>query len=297
MDLSLHRRFFAEDLWITSNLASPALVEALATVPRERFLPPGPWIVRGQADLMGPLRTTPGDDPRFVYHDLSIAIDRERMLFNGSPGFVARVIDALGLRAGERVLHVGAGTGYFTAVMAQVVGAAGRVDAVEVDERLASEAAAHLAGWPWAHPRQGDGVSDLDGPYDAILVNAGVTHPERAWLDALAPGGRLALPLTTSGMAGPALPKVPGVSMDTISKGLMLLVTRTDDAARFQTRVLTFVAIYSAIGLRDDASNTELARALARSPFPPIRTLRLDPHEPTDTCWLHTGRGCWSTAA
>ena len=62
-------------------------------VPRERFLPPGPWTVRSEADFGGPARQTPDDDPRHVYHNLSVAIDPARQLFNGPPSLVALCIE------------------------------------------------------------------------------------------------------------------------------------------------------------------------------------------------------------
>ena len=291
--LNACRRFFAEDIQLTHNIQSAALVEALAEVPRERFLPPGPWTIRSETDLLKPLRQTPGDDPRFLYHNVSVAIDPDRMLFNGAPGFVATAIDALGVARGRRVLHVGAGTGYFTALMAHVVGDAGRVVAIEIDADLACQASANLTDLPWVDVRQGDGSSVGDGPFDAILVNAGVTHAEPAWLKALAAGGHMVLPLTA---AMPAGAHPPGLAMAHISKGLMLLVTRTGDPAACDASVVTFVAIYSAVGLRDDAINAELGRAMSQSPFPRLQRLRLDTHEPDASCWCHSSRGCWSLA-
>jgi protein-L-isoaspartate(D-aspartate) O-methyltransferase len=295
-DLTARRRFFAEEIQVTANLRSSGLVEALATVPRERFLPPGPWTIRGEADFQSPLRQTLDDDPRHVYHNVAIGIDPARMLFNGAPGLLAMAIDALCLRLGSRVLHVGPGTGYYTALMGHCVGPTGRVAAIEVDGDLAADAARHLASMPWISVGQGDGTGPLDGHYDGILINAGVTHPEGAWLDALAPGGRMILPLTAAmpaAMPGPTPVKTP--AMSAIGKGLLLLLTRTDDSALFDVRVLTFLAIYSAVGLRDDGLNGDLGRALAKHPFPPIRTFRRDPHEPGAACWLHGPRtGCFS---
>ena len=84
-DLDAYRRYYAEGIQICSNLRTPALVEALATIPRERFLPPGPWTIRGEADFQSPLRQTPGKDPRFIYHNVAVGIDTSRMLFNGAP--------------------------------------------------------------------------------------------------------------------------------------------------------------------------------------------------------------------
>jgi protein-L-isoaspartate(D-aspartate) O-methyltransferase len=294
-DLAAYRRFFAEDIQMIANLRTPALIEALATVPRERFLGPGPWMVRGEADFQGPLRHTPGDDPRFVCHNIAVAIDPARMLFNGAPGIIASAIDALALKPGDRVLHVGTGTGYFTALLAGIVGANGRVLGVEVDEALAARATANLADMPWVEVRRDDGRAPIEGPFNAVLVNAGVTHPEPNWLDALAPGGRMMLPLTAS-LAAPGPLVVPGGAMGNISKGLMVLLTGSGEAPAFSARLVTFVAIYSAIGLRDDAINAALGQAMGRMPFPQLRRFRLDPHDADASCWCHTPRGCWSTS-
>lgn len=283
IDLSAQRRFYAEEIQTTSNLTSTAVVEALASVPRERFLPPGPWTVRGEADFQAPPRQTADDDPRRVYHNVAIAIDAARMLFNGAPGLIAMAIDALGLKAGDRVLHLGTATGYYTALIAYCVGPAGHVLGLEVDAHLAASARRNLASMPWVDVQHGNGAAALGESFDAMLINAGVTHPQDTWFDALAPGGRMILPLTATMPA-----------MSTIGKGLLLLVTHTGDPGVFRARVTTFVAIYSALDLRDEMANAELGRALAKNPFPPIKALRRDAHEPSASCWLHAPTFCLS---
>src|SRR5436190_1511300 len=134
MDLNLRRRFFAEEVEAVGKLRSPALVDAFATVPRERFLPPGPWAVLGDADLAGltgmaamKTRLTADANPSRVYHNIGVAIDPARQLFNGQPATLGGLIDSLDLAAGQRVLHVGAGLGYYTALIAHCVGPTGRV--------------------------------------------------------------------------------------------------------------------------------------------------------------------------
>ena len=283
IELAQRRRFFADEIAAVGAISTPRLVDAIADVPRERFLDPGPWLVRGEADVLTGARRTPDDDPQHVYHNYSIAIDPARQLFNGTPAFLASLIDRLALTPGASVLHVGAGLGYYSALIGLTVGASGRVVAIEVDPALAERARGNLASIPWVELRAGDGKGPFDERFDAILINAGVTHPQDSWLDALAPGGRLILPLTV------AMPQ-----MGTIGKGVTLLLTKGEDGA-WPVNVLNMVAIYSGIGLRDDSLNEALGKALRQAFFPPIRRLRRDVHEPDARCWLHGSTSCLYT--
>jgi protein-L-isoaspartate(D-aspartate) O-methyltransferase len=192
------------------------------------------------------------------------------------------LIDRLALREGGRVLHIGAGLGYYSAIMARVVGPSGMVVALEIDEGLAAAARGNLASMPWVNVRCADGTA-VDGTYDAILVNAGVTHPLEAWLDALAPGGRLLVPLTV---------EMPGMG-PTLGKGVIASIGRTSSDA-FVAEIMSFVAIYSAIGLRDEGIAARLGQALRRTSFPNLTRVRRDAHEVAPSCWLHTDRSCLS---
>ena len=290
MDLALRRRFFAEEIEAVARLRSQTLVDALAAVPRERFLPPGPWTVLADPDITGmsPTKTreTPDADPARVYHNIGVAIDPDRQLFNGQPATLAPWIDNLELAPGARVLHIGCGLGYYTAVMAACVGGGGRVLAFEADAALAERARANLAAMPWVEVRADAAAQPAGELFDAILVNAGVTHPLDGWLDALAAGGRMILPLTASG--GP-------MGMGNIGKGLVFLIRRDADGS-FTAGVTGFVAIYSAVGLRDDALNAFIAKLLMTGPqqWTAIRRLRRDPHEPSPSCRLHGPSFCLS---
>jgi protein-L-isoaspartate(D-aspartate) O-methyltransferase len=286
IDLATQRRFYAEELEAVCALRTPGLVDAFATVPRERFLPAGPWDVLSLSDYtpgaVPSARKTVDAETRRVYHNIGIAIDPGRRLFNGHPGTLAPWIDALTLRSGSRVLHIGAGTGYYSAVMAHLVGPSGRLVAIEIDEALATAARANLASMPRVDVRHGDAAGATGETFDAILVNAGVTHPRDEWLDALPSGGRLALPLTVAMQA-------------TIGKGFMLLVTRSDEAS-FAVKPLGVVAIYSAVGLRDDALNIALGDAMRKQPWPTATRLRRDAHEAAASCWFHTDAWCLDRA-
>lgn len=290
--LDLRRRFFAEELEAVARLRSARLVDAFATVPRERFLPAGPWTVLSDgADsymLMAGIRTRPtaDADPARVYHNVAVAIDPERQLFNGQPGTLAVWIDTLDLSAGMRVLHIGAGLGYYTAVMAACVGDTGRVVAYEVDEALTRDAVRNLAPYTNVDLRCGDGSGPLEKSFDAMLVNAGVTHPLESWLDALAPGGRLMLPVTTP---------LPAMGA-TLGKGVVVLITRQHDSA-ISARVVAFVAIYSALAIRDPALDERIGKALIAGPgqWQAVKRLRRDPHDAAPSCWLHTDTCCFSS--
>jgi protein-L-isoaspartate(D-aspartate) O-methyltransferase len=274
------REAYADEIEAVAGISTPGLAAAFAAVPRERFLGPGPWTVSADGPF-GSARATPDADARRVYHNLSIAIDPARRLFNGAPGLLASWIDALGLAPGQRVLHVGCGTGYYSAIMGQVVGPDGAVEAVEVDAGLAERATAALADWPWIRVRHGDATTH-ETSFDAILINAGATHPLGVWLDALLPQGRMILPLTVS------MP--PG---STLGKGVAVFVDGGGDIR--PARVLSMTIIYNAVGIRDAALEQRLAHAMsAGGGFMAIRRLRRDAHQADDTCWLHGPTACLS---
>src|SRR5262249_19111583 len=103
-----YRRFFAEEIQACAGIDNQTIVDAFCAVPRERFLGPGPWIIKTDTDFGGPARQTPDADPRRIYHNIPVAIDPARHLFNGQPSTLASWIEALEIRAGSRVLHIGA---------------------------------------------------------------------------------------------------------------------------------------------------------------------------------------------
>jgi protein-L-isoaspartate(D-aspartate) O-methyltransferase len=280
-DLQLRRRFFAEEVQAVANIRTGLLVQALATVPREGFLRAGPWLIRGEGDFGGDVRQTTDAHPRHVYHNVSLAIDANRQLFNGAPSVVASWIDILNLTSGERVLHVGCGLGYYTALIASCVGATGTVLAVEIDDELVAEARANLASFSAVKVVRGDGTEVGRESFDAILVSAGMTHPLEAWLESLRPAGRLVVPLTCEMGAN-------------IGKGFVFLISRGVNDAEMDVRVVAMVAIYSAIGIRDATMNERLSKAFMHGPRPSIKRLRRDLHEASPSCWLHGNTFCLS---
>jgi len=117
-----------------------------------------------------------------------IGILPEHNLNNGQPSLHAALIVAAAPQPGEHVVHVGAGVGYYTTILAELIGAEGRVTAIEFDAELAARAMANLAQAPRVRVVHGDGTRVLFEPADVIYVNAGATRPADIWLDRLKEG-------------------------------------------------------------------------------------------------------------
>lgn len=267
------RRWYAEELRFTANLGSRAVFEAFATVPRESFVGPGPWRIMSPMRMAG-YWTTENADPRHVYHNALIALDEARGINNGQPSLWASLFDQLDITVGEHVLHLGCGTGYYSAIAAELVGPAGKVIAVEIDARLAEQARTALGPWPQASVLNADGSSISLDPADMIIVSAGATHPLGVWLDALNPRGRLLLPMTTDDQGG----------------GMLMVTRQSTDA--YAARFLCPVGFIEFTGVRDPEISRRLAAAFEHDSGMPVKSLRRPPDEPDETCWL-AGEGWW----
>lgn len=289
MTLDDCRLFYADEVRIAARLDSAALVAAFARVPREKFMGPGPWQIASpdmaSMVLMGLAAEAylSTDNPRDLYHNVLVALDPDRHLNNGQPSALARWIDALELRPGDRVYHLGCGVGYYTAITAEVVGAGGRVAASEVDADLAARARENLAVYPNVSVHVGDGAAFDPGECDAIFINAGVTHPHPLWLERLSGSGRLVLPLTAA-----------RGSADAGGAGIVAKVTREGNG--FSARVVTLAGIYSCTSVRDSEMNAALGKALATKAFTKLKSVRTDPHPQDETCLAHRADVCLSTA-
>ena len=267
---------------------SKRLIDAFANVSREHFLGPGPWVIRGIKKNLRqrftcwlPGSTSPDDwttcDPAHLYHhDAIVAIDVDRGLNNGQPSALAAWMHFLELQEGDRVLHVGCGVGYYTAIMAEVVGPTGQVTGIEIDPQLASRASRNLRDLGQVKIVHGDGGDYTTGPTDAILVNAGTTHPRLSWLENLKMGGRMMIPLTTEK-----------------GSGAVLKVKR--EPRGYNARFVITTQIFPCEGSRSDELSERLGDAFTRRNWRSIRSLRLEPHESTGSCWLHANEFCLST--
>jgi len=284
------RRKYARKLRRKAKLNSRLLVRAFAEVPREHFLGPGPWQISG--GRRGPRRIRPGTfrslyritrdaHPRSIYQDILVGIVPERTLNNGMPSALAKWFDALALQRGDRVMHIGCGTGYYSAILAHVVGPAGRVTALEIDRDLAERARINLSSLPNVEMLNADGTTHDPGDIDAIFVNAGANRPCPLWLDRLKPGGRLIFPLVML-----ARRNRPG------PWGLMIKVTCR--ANGYDASVVSMVGIFPCIGAIDRDDDELVADAFKRRARQKIRSLRRDPHQASPSCWLHGRDFCLS---
>jgi protein-L-isoaspartate(D-aspartate) O-methyltransferase len=257
------RQAYASEITRSAHVQDPRIEKAFAVVPREDYAGPPPWRV-GSGGLFG---LTSSDNPVRLYEDVLVAIDAERGINNGQPSLHAQAIDVLGLKEGETVIQIGAGAGYYTAILAELVGATGRVIAYEIAPHIARRAAANLARYPQVEVRARSGVEDLPQA-DAIYVNAAATHPLRAWLDALKIGGRLVFPLQAAG-----------------SSGAMAQVTRPERGEAWPARLLTGVVFIACEGAQDSAMARKLDEAFRRGRQDRVRSLRFG-GAPSETDWL-----------
>ncbi|MBB3021073.1 protein-L-isoaspartate(D-aspartate) O-methyltransferase [Microvirga lupini] len=191
--LALIRLAYAKQILAAAGIGDDhRLEEAFAAVARERFLGAPPWVMsRGARGY----ETVASHDPVVLYQDALFALASDKGVNNGSPSLHARCLHVLSLRAGERVAHIGAGTGYYTAMLAHLVGAQGHVLAVEFDSVLAERARTNLADLPNVTVVQGDGAEWPREDVDAVYVNFAVERPAETWIEHLRLNGRLIFPL------------------------------------------------------------------------------------------------------
>ena len=270
------RRNFSQEIAALSGVRAEPILRALENVPREDFLPPGPWTIER---LGGGYFQTPDDDPSHILHAVGVALSRSRgfPLHCANPALAAKALETTGLRPGDRVLHVGAGLGYFSAIMAELVGPSGQVFAAEIDPELAAQARLNLAPWPQVVV-VGDALALAPHPYDVVFSSAGMATIPSVWLDSLAVGGRMTLPLTGSN-----------------ETGFSFTLRKCQEHGEFAAKMESFVCFFPCIGLRDAEDIAALDSALASKQAPYVTSLRRDRHDLEPACWLHGEGWCLTT--
>ena len=243
------RAFHAKTMAACSNSADERLERIFELVPREAFLGPGPWQIVVNRRYI----ETPSAYPIYVYQNVLVALAAQKGINNGEPFLHASWIGAAGPKAGDTICHVGAGTGYYTALLSMLALPRGSVHAFEIEADLARRAQQNLEPFEDVSVTHGD-ATELPLPAcDLIYVNAGVVVPPVAWLKALKPGGRMIFPWQP----------VEGI-------GLAMLVTRAESA--FVVRPLMPAWFIPCIGASD---TNQCSRAPSIPEARAIRSLRL----------------------
>ncbi|MGX1325249.1 protein-L-isoaspartate(D-aspartate) O-methyltransferase [Bradyrhizobium sp. USDA 377] len=261
-DLAAARARYVELIARRERISSKRLIDALAAVPREKFLARGPWRIKSEAARS--YRQTPDADPVHLYDNVLVAIDARRKLDTGLPSLWAHLIDVLDVREKDRVVQIGCGLGYFSAVLSKMVGPKGSVHGIECDERLASRAASFLHAYDNVEVAHGDGRDLIGEPADVIIVHAGFPHPHPLWLQSLRPRGRLLIPLTQRDR-----------------EGAVIKITRR--AKGFEAEAVQQIRIFPGQGRGVTALDDRVADWWQRaSALAPLRFRRLEQGLPSD---------------
>lgn len=170
------------------GLAGATVSEAFLAVPRHLFLP--------------------RESAAQAYEDMAIVTKRDAgglpVSASTQPALMAIMLERLGLAAGHHVLEIGTGSGYNAALIASIVGDSRSVVTIDVEPDLIRQARAGLAaaGFGGVTAVCGDGADGVPGrgPYDRIIVTAGVWDLAPQWLAQLAPGGRIVVPVSARGI-------------------------------------------------------------------------------------------------
>ena len=173
-DFAAERETMVQRQIARRGIAGPRLLDAFRAVPREEFVPE--------------------EVRQFAYEDGPLPIEADQTI--SQPYIVALMIEAAEIAPGDKVLEIGAGSGYAAAVMSRV---AAEVIAVERHRELAELARTRMARLGYDNVRivEGDGTGGLpdEAPFEAILCAASGSHVPRALLDQLSIGGILVMPV------------------------------------------------------------------------------------------------------
>jgi protein-L-isoaspartate(D-aspartate) O-methyltransferase len=265
------KRFYGKLMAATANSADPRLEDVFARVPREAFMPPGPWRIMINHRYF----ETPSADPAYLYQNALVALDPDKGINNGEPFLHAGWIGAVAPKPGEMICHIGAGTGYYTAILSLLALPGGRVEAYEIAPDLAQKARDNLASFTNVSVAEADATRAALPASDVIYVNAGVIAPPPSWLQALRPNGRMIFPWRP-----------------TKDVGLAIIVKRT--SAGFAVKPLTSVWFIPCVGASDVEESVEApSEAQAWS----ARSIRLVGDDAPDETAVAIYRQVWFSSA
>lgn len=175
-DRADERESMVETQLVRRGIRSPEVLDAIRAIPRHLFVS--------------------AENRSRAYDDAALPADCRQTI--SQPYMVARMTELLELHPDDRVLEIGTGTGYQTAVLAHLV-PRGHVYTIEWHARLMTDAAQRVRSLGYRNVtfRCGDGSSgwEANAPYDAILVTAGAPQVPESLVRQLAVGGRLVVPI------------------------------------------------------------------------------------------------------
>jgi protein-L-isoaspartate(D-aspartate) O-methyltransferase len=177
-DFTVEREAMVDRHLRRRGIKEQPILDAFLEVPREAFV---------------------SDEYRHLaYGDHPLPIEAGQTI--SQPYIVALMIEAAGIKPGDKVLEVGAGSGYAAAVISRI---AARVVAIERQHDLVAVAKARLKRLGYDNVRivEGDGTKGCadEAPFDAILAAASGSHVPEALLAQLAPGGCIVMPIGSPG--------------------------------------------------------------------------------------------------
>ncbi len=185
-EATTRRAALVQHLVDVGALHDAAVRDAMLAVPRHLFLPAEPLARAYEDDAIATKRTAAG-----------VAISSA-----SQPAIVALMLEQLALAPEMRVLEIGAGTGYNAALLRTLVGDAGHVTTIDIDEDITTAARAHLAAADVTDVTviTSDGAAGYaaNAPYDRVILTVGAGDIAPAWVAQLAPDGLLVLPLRIS---------------------------------------------------------------------------------------------------
>lgn len=197
MDIQVIQNTFVDLLKSLGYIRSSQVEEAFRKIPRHIFVP--------------------NVSIEEAYQNKPVSTKRDDMLgsisSSSAPGLMAQMLELLDLKKGQKVLEIGAGTGFNAALISNIIGSEGKVVTIDIDEDICEDARSHLKQL---------GISNVDvictdgtlgyknnAPYDRIILTVGVPDISSSWFDQLKIGGLLLIPLELteleSVMENPAL--------------------------------------------------------------------------------------------
>lgn len=186
-DIQKYQHELVQHLKKAKCLQTPQVEEAFLKVPRHLFLPDEP-LDKVYSDIA--IVKKRGEDGRWTSS-------------SSQPAIMAIMLEQLDLKPGQRVLEIGTGTGFNTALIASIVGPGGKVVTVDIQPDLVEESREHLelAGYDWVETVIGDGGHGYPegAPYDRIILTVASDVITPAWREQLVPGGILVLPFAIVG--------------------------------------------------------------------------------------------------